>query len=100
PHLVGSVRIVGQGLRISQEQELLVGLLKSQTVEQRSGIVANVQRTGGAVACQNNGSGHEVSSLDEGNTAWGDHQNKGRPCGGPRCNETSGRPVRRPATKA
>jgi hypothetical protein len=56
------VRIVGQGLRIGQEQELLVGVLKSQAVEQRSGIVANVQRAGGAVACQNNGSGHEVSS--------------------------------------
>ena len=62
PHLVGGVSIVGQGLRIGQQQELLVGVLKSQTVEQRSGIVADVQRAGGAVACQNNGSGHEVSS--------------------------------------
>ena len=34
PHPVGGVRVVSQGLRISEKQELLMALLKSQTVEQ------------------------------------------------------------------
>ena len=58
PHPVGVLRIVGEGLRIGQQQELLMRVLKPQAVAQRSGIVAKVQRAGGAVAGENNGSGH------------------------------------------
>ena len=56
------VRVVGQRLGVGEQQELAVAVLERHAVAQRADIVPEVQRAGGAVAGQNNGSGHGVSS--------------------------------------
>jgi hypothetical protein len=49
------VRIVRQGLRVSQQKELLVAVLEGDAVSQRSYKMAEMERAGRAVAGKNDG---------------------------------------------
>ena len=48
--LADVVRIVGQCLHVGEQQELLMAVLKLQAASERAGVMAEMQRSGGAVA--------------------------------------------------
>jgi hypothetical protein len=67
PYLGGIMGIVGQRLGIGEQQILPMAVPQRDAVAQRSDIVAEVQRAGGAVARQYDGTiGGEIGSAATG----------------------------------
>ena len=68
PHLLGMVKVVGEGLCIGDHEEQLLkpaAVLQHHAVTQRTDVVADVEASGRAVACEDDLSHDDVSFLYE-----------------------------------
>jgi hypothetical protein len=65
PYLVDVVGIVGQRLRVGEEEELAVGVLERHAVPEGARVVAKVKRPGGPVAGEDDGGRHVRISVQE-----------------------------------